>query len=139
MDLDDALAWVGERKHAVLITTKSDGSPQSSDVVYAVWDDTVVVSVTDGRAKTANMRRDPRIVVHITEPSSWSYVSLSGEAQLGEIAQEPGDEASNDLLAYFEDVSGEEHSDPDEYRQAMVDDKRLLVRFKPDRAVGQLN
>jgi len=139
LDTGTALEWAAQRKHAVLITTKADGSPQSSDVVYAVLDGALCVSVTHDRAKTANMRRDPRIVLHVTEPSSWSYVSFSGTASLSPVAADPADATVDTLCALYEAVSGGPHDDWDEYRAAMVDDGRLVVSLTPDRAVGQLH
>ncbi|CAN5709142.1 PPOX class F420-dependent oxidoreductase [soil metagenome] len=123
----------------MLITIRKDGRPQSSDVAYDVQDGTLVVSVTDDRAKTANMRRDPRIVLHLTDPPSWSYVSFDGTAELSAVTTEPGDATSDALCAYYEAVAGEPHPDWDEYRAAMVAEKRLLVTFTPTSAVGQVH
>ena len=139
MDLVDATAWAATRKHAVLITIRQDGRAQSSDVVYALDDATFVVSVTDDRAKTANMRRDSRIVLHVSEPQSWSYVSFDGTVELSAVTTEPGDATSDALCAYYEAVAGEPHPDWSEYRAAMIAEKRLVARFTPSSAVGQLN
>lgn len=137
MDLPTALEWAASRKHGVLITLRADGRPQSSDVVYAVQDGAFVVSVTDDRAKTANMRRDPRVVLHLTEPSSWSYLSFDATAELSPVTLTPGDETSDRLVTYYEDISDEPHPDIDEYRQAMVDQRRLVARITPRAVVGQ--
>lgn len=139
LDIDRALEWASNRKHAVLITLRRDGRAQSSDVVYVVDDGAIVVSLTATRAKTANMRRDPRVVVHITDPSAWSYVSFDGEADLGAVTTEPGDAASDDLVAVYRAIAGEDHPDWDEYRQAMVDEQRQVFRLRPTSAVGQIN
>ena len=139
MDLTDATAWAAERKHAVIITIRKDGRPQSSDVVYALDGDTFVISVTDDRAKTTNMRRDPRILLHITEPSSWSYVSLDGTVELSAVTTEPGDPTSDALCTYYEKVAGAPHDDWDDYRAAMIAEKRLVARFTPTSAVGQVH
>ena len=139
MDIDTARAWAAERRTAVLITIRQDGRAQSSDVAYAVRDDgSFHISVTDDRAKTANMRRDPRVVLHVTEPSSWSYTSFDGKVELLPVATAPDDTTVDKLVAYYRSVSGE-HADWDEYRQAMVDDGRLLVVFTPTSVVGQVH
>ncbi len=138
MKLSEARAWAATRTHAVLITIRADGRAQSSDVVYALDGETLVISVTDDRAKTANMRRDPRVVVHLSEPESWSYVSFDGTVELTPVTTEPGDETSDALCAYYEQVAGKPHDDWDDYRRAMIDEKRLLVRFTPVSAVGQV-
>ncbi|MDH3707582.1 MAG: PPOX class F420-dependent oxidoreductase [Acidimicrobiia bacterium] len=139
MDLADALGWARGRRNAVLITLRADGRPQSSDIAYALDGDTFVISVTDDRAKTRNMRRDPRVVLHLTDPAMWTYLSFDGTAELSPATTEPGDDTSNALVAYFEAVSGGPHPDWDEYRQAMVDEGRLVVRFTPSSVVGQVN
>lgn len=139
MDIDAALQWASDRRHGVLITIRADGRPQSSDVSYFVNDGTIVISVTDGRAKTNNLRRDPRAVFHLTEPASWSYVSFDGVVELSPVAAEPGDATADDLVEYYRTVAGEEHPDWDEYRQAMVAEGRLLVRLTPTSAVGQIH
>jgi PPOX class probable F420-dependent enzyme len=137
--VDRAMEWAATRKHAVLITLRKDGRAQSSDVSYAVIDDAIVISLTSDRAKTANMRRDPRIVAHITDPGSWSYVSFDGVAELGDVTTDPQDQTADDLVDYYERVAGQAHPDWDDYRAAMIDEKRQLLRIRPTSAVGQIN
>jgi PPOX class probable F420-dependent enzyme len=138
MQLRDAVDWARDRKHVVLITIRSDGRAQSSDVVYTVDGDTFVISLTDDRAKTRNIRRDNRVVLHITEPDSWSYLSLDGTVELSDVTTNPGDATSDALCAYYEAVAGAPHPDWDEYRTAMIDERRLLARFTATSAVGQI-
>jgi PPOX class probable F420-dependent enzyme len=139
MDLTTALNWASERRTAVLITLRKDGRPQSSDVAYTVKDGTFVISLTADRAKTANMRRDPRVVVHITDPGSWSYTSFDGTMELMPVTTAVDDATSDALVEYFEAVSGGPHPDWDEYRQAMVDEGRLLAHLTPASVVGQVH
>ncbi len=135
MDLPQALDWAAQRKNGVLITLRRDGRPQSSDIVYARVGDELWVSVTDDRAKTANMRRDPRVVLHVTDPSTWSYVALDGTVELTPVTTAPGDATSDDLVTLYRTVQGD-HPDWDEYRQAMVDQGRLVAKVRPTSAVG---
>lgn len=139
LDIDDALDWADGRTPAVLITIRGDGSPQSSDVAFALIDGEIVVSVTEDRAKTANIRRDPRVVLHVSAPSEWAYIAFSGTAELSPVAADPGDATVDRLVAYYEKVSGGPHPDWDEYRAAMVADRRLVVTLRPSRAVGQIS
>ena len=138
MDLHTALDWAANRHNCVLITLRRDGRAQSSDVSYALEDGVFLISVTADRAKTANMRRDARVVVHITDPPSWSYLSLDGTVELMAVAADPGDATSEALVRYYRAVAGE-HPDWDEYRQAMIEEGRLIVRFTPTSAVGQVH
>lgn len=138
MDLSPALTWAADRKNAVLITIRGDGRPQSSDVSYTVDEGAFSISVTGDRAKTANMRRDPRVVLHITDPDSWSYLSFDGTVELSPVARATDDDTADALVAYYERVAGKAHPDWAEYRQAMVDEGRLLVTFRPSTVVGQI-
>ena len=49
----------------------------------------------------------------------------------------PDDATADELVEYYRAVAGE-HPDWDEYRRAMVDDQRLVVRIRPTRAYGML-
>ena len=123
----------------MLITLRRDGRAQSSDIAYAVMDGHVKISVTDDRAKTRNMARDNRVVLHVTSPEAWSYVSLDGTVELSAVATSPDDAACDELVEYYRAVSGGEHPDWDEYRQAMVAEGRRIARFTPAKATGQIN
>jgi PPOX class probable F420-dependent enzyme len=139
LDIDEALEWATGRTPAVLITLKRDGSPQSSDVAFAVVEGDLVISITDDRAKTANMRRDPRVVLHVTAPIEWSYVSFSGEVSLSPLTTDPYDATADQLVEYYERVTGGAHPDWDEFRSAMIAEKRLVARLRPNRAVGMIS
>jgi PPOX class probable F420-dependent enzyme len=138
VQLKDAIRWAAGRKVGVLITIRTDGRPQSSDITYALEDGCFVISITEGRAKTYNMRRDPRVVLHLSDPASWTYLSFDGTVALLPTTTIPGDATSDALVAYYRAAAGE-HPDWDEYRQAMVDQKRLIARFTPSSVVGQIN
>lgn len=138
MELSEALDYLRPRHFGVLVTIKRDGRPQLSNVGFVVGDDGLVrVSVTDSRAKVANARRDSRVTLHATAPDFWSYVVLEGDAELSAVAASPDDAVVDELVAYYRVISGE-HPDWDEYRRAMVDDQRLVLRIKPTRAYGAL-
>lgn len=138
MDLSQALSWAAERSNAVLITIRGDGRPQSSDISYTIEDGVFVISMTADRAKTRNMSRDPRVVVHVTEPSSWSYLSFDSTVELTDPTTAPDDAVADALVAYYEQVAGKPHPDWDEYRAAMVTEQRLLARVTPTSVVGQI-
>jgi PPOX class probable F420-dependent enzyme len=138
MERSDALAFLRERRNGVLITLKSDGRPQSSNIVYAVGDDDVIrISVTDGRAKTANLRRDPRASLHVNREDFWAYVVVEADVTMLPVAASPDDATVDALVEYYRAVAGE-HDDWDAYRRAMVEDRRLLLELRPTRAYGML-
>ena len=134
MELDQALEFVAARHHGALITLKADGRPQSSNIAYDVGDDGVIrISVTDGRAKTANLRRDPRASLHVNRDDYYAYVVVEGRAEVTPVAASPDDATVDELVEYYRAVAGE-HPDWDDYRAAMVRDRRVVIRVTPDRA-----
>ena len=129
-----AREFVLSRNRGVLVTIKrSDGRPQLSNVLYGVVDGRVGVSTTDDRVKTANLRNDPRVSLHVTSDDFWTYVVVESVADLSEMARTPGDETCRLLLATYEAAAGMPHPEPDEFFQAMVDERRLVVSFGIDR------
>jgi PPOX class probable F420-dependent enzyme len=120
-----------------MVTIKADGRPQLSNIAYALVDGVFLVSVTDDRAKTKNLRRDPRTSLHVTRDDFYAYVVLEGDTQLSPVAAAPDDDTVDQLVQYYRAVAGE-HPDWDEYRRAMVTDRRLVARFSPERAYGML-
>ncbi|MEV0791838.1 PPOX class F420-dependent oxidoreductase [Kribbella sp. NPDC050459] len=126
---------IGTHGLGVLVTLKRDGRPQLSNVTYVFDGSRVRVSLTDGRAKTKNLRRDPRASVYVDGPRGRSYVVLEGKAELSRVAADPYDDVVEDLVDYYRSASGE-HPDWDEYRAAMVRDKRLMFSMAVDHAYG---
>ncbi|GAA3557594.1 PPOX class F420-dependent oxidoreductase [Amycolatopsis ultiminotia] len=128
---------IGSGKQGVLATLKRDGRPQLSTVTHHFDPDTrrLRVSITDTRAKTKNMRRDPRVSYHVSSPNGWSYAVAEGTAVLSPVAAAPDDEAVEALVDLYRAVAGE-HPDWAEYRQAMVSDKRLVLTVEIDRVYG---
>jgi PPOX class probable F420-dependent enzyme len=138
MDTAAAEAFLADHHQGVLITLRADGRAQSSNIAYSFADGVARISVTADRAKTANLRRDGRAVLHVVGESFYQYVSASGSAELSAVSTEPGDESGQELLALLNAVAPEPHSDPDEFFQAMVDDDRLVVRLRFDGFAGMV-
>lgn len=132
MDDAEARQFLADRHQGVLITLRRDGRPQSSNIAYHLGDDGVArISVTADRAKTKNLARDPRAVLHVVGESFYRYVSAAGEVELSPVSAEPGDATGRELLELHDAVAPDPHPDPDEFFRAMVDDRRLVVRFTP--------
>jgi PPOX class probable F420-dependent enzyme len=138
MDLERALAFAAEHKNGVIITLRRDGRPQSSNIVYVMDGPLARVSITDDRAKTRNLRRDPRAVLHVSADNFWSYVALDGLVELSPVAKTPGDDACRELAEVYERAAGKPHPNWDEYFEAMINDKRLVMRFRATSAAGML-
>jgi PPOX class probable F420-dependent enzyme len=116
----------------------SDGRPQSSNIAYALGDDGVIrISVTDGRAKTANLRRRPQASLHVNRDDFYAYAVVEADVDVLPVAASPDDATVDKLVDYYRVVAGE-HPDWDEYRRAMVTDRRLILELHPTRAYGML-
>jgi PPOX class probable F420-dependent enzyme len=131
---------IAGQRQGVLVTLRKDGRPQLSNVNYAWYpeEQTIRVSTTDDRAKTGNMRRDQRVSFHITSGDFWSYVVVDGHAELSAVAGDPHDAAVEELVDLYRAVQGD-HPDWDDYRAAMVRDRRLVVRLRAERAYGMVH
>jgi PPOX class probable F420-dependent enzyme len=138
--IEDGFAeLLGAQNRGVLVTLRRSGRPQLSNVGYAWYagEQTIRVSTTDDRAKTANLRRDPRVSFYVTSGDFWSYVVVDGHAEISEVAKDPYDAAVEELVALYRAISGE-HPDWDDFRAAMVRDRRLVVRIRAERAYGSV-
>lgn len=131
MDAVAAAKFLAAHTKGVLVTLRADGRPQPSNIVYH-WDgEGCRISVTDRRAKTANLRRDPRCVLHVSSPDFWSYVVADGQAELSAVSATPGDEVGRELLDVYNAIASNPHPDPDDFFAAMVEERRLLIHLRP--------
>ncbi|MDQ1486817.1 MAG: hypothetical protein QOJ62_2510 [Actinomycetota bacterium] len=123
-----------------LATIKRDGRAQISNIIYAYDDARLLfrVSITDDRAKTKNLRRDPRASMHVEAPGGWSWIVAEGTAELTPVAADPNDATVDELVELYRTISGSEHPDWDDYRRTMVADKRLLLKLPVGRTYGQI-
>lgn len=126
---DEADRFLAEHHRGVLATIKSDGRPQLSNIVYALLEGRVRVSITADRAKTRNLERDPRVSLHVTTEEFWPYLVVEGHAELSPVAAAPGDATCQRLLVLHDAVAAEPHSDPEEFHEAMVAERRLELSF----------
>ena len=129
VDLSALLDFVRPRHQMVLTTFRSDGSLQSSPVTGGVDEaGRIVIASYPKRAKSTNIRRDPRASVTVlSEEFNGPYVQVDGDAEVIDLP-----DAVEPLVDYFRAIAGE-HSDWDEYRQAMADQGKCLIRVTPVR------
>ena len=134
---DKLLALIADNSLGVLATIKGDGRPQMSNVTYHFdpRELTIEVSVTEPRAKTRNLRRDPRASLLVSSEDGWSYAVAEGDAVLSPPAAASDDETVESLITLYRNVAGE-HPDWDEYRQAMVLERRVLLRLPVSHLYG---
>ncbi len=136
MTYQDALPFLQANHNAVVTSTRRSGAAQMSIVTCGVYGGGVAFTTTEGRAKLANLERDPRCTVLVARPDWSRYVVLEGTAQI----RSQGSADLGLLRATLRDVyraaSGEEHPDWDEYDRAMVRDRRAAVIVIPERVYG---
>jgi PPOX class probable F420-dependent enzyme len=137
MDLAHALTFAAGQRNAVLTTLRADGRPQQSVIFFAADDDRFTISITDDRAKTRNLRRDPRAALFIQGGDPFTWVSLDGHVELSPVAQAVDDATVDALVEYYRRGNGE-HENWAEFRQTMIDDRRLVATFVATSATGIL-
>lgn len=129
VELEQLLEFVRPRHKVTLVTTRQDGRPQVSPVSGGIDDEgRVVISTYPGRAKTANLRRDPRATV-LFHGDDWddAYVQVDGTAEVIDMP-----EAVEPLVDYYRSIAGE-HPDWEEYREAMASQGKSLIRVTIER------
>lgn len=129
LDRDGLLDFLRPRHRMILLTQRVDGSPQASPVTGGVDDSgRIVIATYPERAKTRNARREPAVsVVVLSDEWNGAWIQVDGTAEVIDAADDV-----EPFVEYFRNISGE-HSDWDEYRRAMVDQGKSLLRITPTR------
>ena len=122
------LEFLRPRHNGLVITTRSDGAPQASPVTCGVDEQgRIVVSTYPQRAKARNARRDPNVsIVVLSDNFGDAWVQVYGTAELIDATED-----TEPLVEYFRCIAGE-HSDWDEYREAMIKQGKTLLRITPE-------
>jgi PPOX class probable F420-dependent enzyme len=131
LDLDEAREYIRSHHRAVLATMRLDGTPQMSPVGATVDEaGRVVVSSRETAVKTRNVRRDPRAWLCVFPDSFYAdrFVQVEGTVTVLSLP-----EAMEPLVDYYRRIAGE-HPDWDDYRRAMEQEKRVLLRLDLTRA-----
>jgi PPOX class probable F420-dependent enzyme len=138
MELSSAVDFARTTRQSVLATIRGNGRPQLSNVLHHVFDDGVIrISITADRAKYRNLSREPWAALHVTREDFFAYAVLEGDVELTPVATRPDDATIDELIEHYRALMGE-HENWDAYRDAMVAERRAVVRFTPNRAYGML-
>jgi PPOX class probable F420-dependent enzyme len=129
VDRAGLVEFLGKRHHGIVITTRADGRPQASPVACGVdAEGRIVVSTYPDRAKAVNLRRDPRVsVLVLSDEWNDAWVQVDGVAEVIDMP-----DALEPLVEYFRCISGE-HPDWDEYRAAMREQDKSIIRITIER------
>jgi len=83
-----------------------------------------VIATYPARAKVHNLRRDPRAsALVLSDDWNDAWVQVDGTAEVIDLP-----DALEPLVGYFRSIAGE-HDDWDEYRRAMSDQGKCLIRL----------
>ena len=131
MTPDDARAFLAENHRAVMVTRRKSGELQTSPITVGVDDDGMaVISSRETAYKVRNLRRDPSVTLCVfTDRFFGDWIQIDGRAELI-----PLPAAMEGLVEYYRRISGE-HPDWDDYRRAMQEQERVLIRVSLE-AVG---
>lgn len=124
MDVSTGLDYVRKNSRAVMLTNRKNGAPAMSPVTVGVVDDQMIMSCRETAYKVGHLRRDPYTSLCVF-PDKWlgRWVQLNCRAEVISLP-----EAMETLVAHYRTLSGE-HPDWDDYRRAMVNDRRCIIRF----------
>lgn len=130
MQPDEARDFLRVNHRAVLATARADGRPQLSPVTCGLDEaGRVIISTRETAVKTRNLRRNPLASLCVfTDAFFGPWVQVEGEAEIISLP-----EAMDLLVGYYRVVSGE-HPDWEDYRAAMIRDRRCVVRIEITRA-----
>jgi PPOX class probable F420-dependent enzyme len=129
VDRAELLEFARSRHHAILLTTRADGTVQASPVTCGVDPEGhVVISTYPERAKAVNIRRaGTATAVVLSDDFNGPWVQIDGEARVLDMP-----EALEPLVEYYRGISGE-HPDWTEYRNAMRRQNKSLIQITPNR------
>ena len=138
MELTDALDLARTRRFSVLVTIRANTRPQLSNVGHFVAPDGLIrISITADRAKYKNLMREPWAALHVARDDFYAYAVIEADAALSPVASDPDDDTVEELISIYRGVAGE-HEDWNEFREAMVRERRVVARLHPTRAYGML-
>lgn len=133
---ENVRAFVAATNRGVLTTFRRDGAAQMSIITCGPYRDGVAFTTTASRAKLLNLQRDSRCSLLVSNENWWGFVVLEGRAQIISAENTGADEYRDTLRDVYRTAAGEEHSNWEEYDQAMRDDKRSAVIVIADRIYG---
>ncbi|MEZ0365005.1 PPOX class F420-dependent oxidoreductase [Mycobacterium sp. pUA109] len=133
----DPHALLAEARIGVLATIKANGMPQLSPVspFYDPETKTILISVSNKRAKTANLRRDPRAALQVTRDDGWAWATAEGPVTLTDPTTDPHGPEAETLLDFYRRTA-RQAPDWDDIRATIVSDQLVLVTLKVEKVYG---
>jgi PPOX class probable F420-dependent enzyme len=130
LEIEKARDFIRENHRGILATRRKEGGLQMSPIAVGIdKDGRAVISSREPAYKVRNLQRDPRASVCVfTDNFFGEWIQIDGTAEILSLP-----EALEPLVDYYRTSWGE-HPDWEDYRQAMVRDKRLLIRIQIEQA-----
>ncbi len=129
MDLDRAREFIRSHHRAVIAVRRRDGGPQLSTITVGLQDGFAVISSRETAYKVKALRRDPRVSLCVLSDNFFGeWIQVDGRAEIVSLP-----EAMELLVDYYRGISGE-HPDWDDYRNAMEQQRRVIIRITLERA-----
>ena len=128
---DDVRTFLENNHDALMVTLKKDGTPHVARVSVGLVDGRLWSSGTQDRVRTGHVRRDPRATVAVLhEETRFRWLGIETKVTIHD-----GDDAVEKNLALYRVLAGEPE-DLEEYKQAMVRERRLIYEFSIERTYG---
>lgn len=115
------------KNFAHLVTLMPDGSPHASPVWVDIQQDTILINAAEGRVKTNNIRRDPRVAISILDSNDpyRGVVLVRGVVQ--EITHDGADEHIDKLA--------KKYIGKDKYPWRSEAEQRVIFKIVPEHIV----
>ena len=133
---DKVRAFLTENHNGVLTTFRASGAAQMSIVSCGLYREGVAFTTPGGRAKQANLNRNPRCSILVSQPNWWGYTVVEGHATLLSSENTDAEELRIALQDTYRAAGGGEHPDWEEYDQVMRDDRRTVIIVQPEKVYG---
>ena len=130
--------FLAQNHDAVLTTFRRNGAAQMSVVTCGLYGDGVAFTVSGIPAKLANLRRDPRCSLLVSQPDWRGYIVLQGAARLYSPGHTDPDELRQVLRDVYRAAAGKPHPDWNEYDRAVTADSRSAIVVIPDTEFMQI-
>ena len=129
MDVEEARVFLREHHRGILATVRNDGRPQMSPVSVGLdGEGRPAISTREPAFKVRNIRKDPKVSLCVTSDDFWSWIQVDGTATVLYLP-----DAMEPLVDLYRTLAGE-HPDWEDYRRAMQDQQRVIVRIDIERA-----
>ena len=133
--------FIEHNSAAAMTTLRGDGTPHSVRIAVGLIDGKLWSSGTQTRLRTSHLRRDPRCALYVHD-NKWAYLSIDTTVTILD-----GLDAAEQNLKLFRKFQSQDDPhgtlmwngqprSPDELRQILGDEQRLIYEFEPVRAYG---